>query len=69
LILHKGYLLDTSVVSALAPGREAFVPAPLADWLQANHKVLFLPSIAVAEMAQGINKLRRSAADLQLQTL
>ncbi len=59
-ILRKGYLLDTSVVSALAPGREAFVPAPLADWLQAHHKALFLPSIAIAEMAQGIAKLRRA---------
>ena len=60
LILTKGYLLDTSVVSALAPGREAFVPAPLAEWLQAHHKELYLPSIAVAEMAQGIGKLRRA---------
>ena len=60
LILHKGYLLDTSVVSALAPGREAFVPAPLADWLQAHHQALFLPCIAIAEMAQGIDKLRRA---------
>ena len=56
----KGYLLDTSVVSALAPGREAFVPGALADWLQAHHKALFLPSIAIAEMAQGIAKLRRA---------
>lgn len=58
--VHKGYLLDTSVVSALAPGREAFVPAPLAEWLQAHHQELFLPCIAVAEMAQGIGKLRRA---------
>jgi predicted nucleic acid-binding protein len=60
LILINGYLLDTSVVSVLAPGREAFVRAPLIDWLQAHHKELFLPSIAVAEMAQGIGKLRRA---------
>lgn len=58
--VHKGYLLDTSVVSALAPGREAFVPAALAEWLQAHHQELFLPAIAVAEMAQGIGKLRRA---------
>ena len=58
--MHKGYLLDTSVVSALAPGREAFVPAALAEWLQAHHQELFLPCIAVAEMAQGIGKLRRA---------
>ena len=64
LILTKGvvqgYLLDTSVVSVLAPGREAFVPTPLGEWLQAHHQELFLPAIAIAEMAQGIGKLRRA---------
>lgn len=58
--MFDGYLLDTSVVSLLARGREAFVPTPLGDWLQAHHKELFLPAIAVAEMAQGIGKLRRA---------
>ncbi len=58
--MHKGYLLDTSVVSALAPGREAFVPAALGAWLQTHHEALYLPSIAIAEMAQGIGKLRRA---------
>jgi len=58
--LYKGFLLDTSVVSVLAPGREAFVPQPLREWLQAHHKQLYLPCIAVAEMAQGIAKLRRA---------
>lgn len=58
--MHKGYLLDTSVVSVLAPGREAFVPTPFGQWLQAHHQALFLPSVAIAEMAQGIGKLRRA---------
>lgn len=58
--MFKGYLLDTSVVSVMAPGREAFAPTPLSAWLLAHHKELFLPSIAVAEMAQGIGKLRRA---------
>ena len=56
----KGYLLDTSVVSVLAPGRESSVPTPLGEWLQAHHKQLYLPCIAIAEMAQGIGKLRRA---------
>ena len=56
----KGYLLDTSVLSVLAPGRESFVPTPLSEWLQAHHKQLYLPCIAIAEMAQGIGKLRRA---------
>ncbi len=60
MILHNGYLLDTSVVSLLTPGREVFVATPLSAWLQAHHKALFLPAIAVAEMAQGIGKLRRA---------
>lgn len=47
-------------MSALAPGREAFVPGPFGQWLQANHQQLFLPALAVAEMAQGIGKLRRN---------
>ena len=58
--MHSGYLLDTSVISVLAPGREDLVPAPLRLWLQAHHERLFLPCIAVAEMAQGIGKLRRA---------
>ena len=48
------------MVSALAPGREAFVPTPLNEWLRAHHTKLFLPSIAIAEVAQGIGKLRRA---------
>lgn len=48
------------MVSALAPGREAFVHTPLREWLLVHHKELFLPAIAVAEMAQGISKLRRA---------
>lgn len=56
-----GFLLDTSVVSALAPGK-----APLAHdfavWLQRHSDRLFLPAIAVAEIQQGICKLRRQGA-------
>jgi predicted nucleic acid-binding protein len=58
--LTKGYLLDSSAMSLLAPGREAFVALPFREWLQAHHQALFLPAIAVAEMAQGIGKLRRA---------
>ena len=58
--MTKGYLLDTSVVSLLAPGHEALVASPLSAWLQAHHQALFLPAIAIAEMAQGIGTLRRA---------
>jgi len=66
---HKGYLLDTSVISALAPGREAYLPTTFGNWLQAHNAQLFLPSIAVAELAQGIGKLRRSGAVERAQRL
>ena len=59
-ILYNVYLLDTTVISILAPGRGNIVPTPLGEWLQVHHKELFLPAIAVAEMAQGIGKLRRA---------
>lgn len=67
--LYQGYLLDTSVVSALAPGREAYLPSVFGDWLQAHNAQLFLPAIAVAELAQGIRKLHRSGAMERAQRL
>lgn len=57
---RQSYLLDTSVISALAPGGENHLPARLADWLHLHDAQLFIPCIAVAEIAQGIGKLRRA---------
>ena len=56
---QQGFLLDTSVISALAPGRESDLPTGFAQWLHANNSRLFVPCIEVAELAQGIGKLRR----------
>ena len=67
--MSQGYLLDTSVVSALAPGREAYLSPGFVDWLQAHSTQLFLPAIAVAELAQGIAKLRRSGGMERAQRL
>jgi hypothetical protein len=55
-----GFLVDTNVLSAVAPrGR----PHPdLADWMDAHSSTLFLSSISVAEIAAGIAKLRREKA-------
>ena len=58
--MSSGYLLVTSVVSALAPGRESFVLTALGPWLREHHAALHLPAIAIAELAQGIAKLRRA---------
>lgn len=50
------------MLSLLAPGRVGFLSTPLNAWLQAHHQKLFLPAIAIAEIAQGISKLRRAGA-------
>lgn len=60
--MSGGYLLDTSVISALAPGREPHLTAPFADWLHAHDAQLFVPCITVAELAQDISKLRRAGS-------
>ncbi|MBU1361968.1 MAG: PIN domain-containing protein [Gammaproteobacteria bacterium] len=57
---HRGYLLDTSVISILAPGREPRWPVGMSNWLQARSDLLFLPGVAIAELTQGICKLRRA---------
>ena len=57
--MSSGYLLDTSVLSLLAPDR----PVPgvaLTDWLRAQADALNLSAITVAEIEQGICKLRRA---------
>ena len=57
--MSAGYLLDTSVLSMLAPGR----PAPgyeFSDWLRVHADSLYLSAVTVAEIEQGICKLRRA---------
>ena len=68
-VLFQGYLLDTSVVSALAPGRETYLPSTFANWLDLHDAQLFLPATAVAELAQGIAKLHRSGGVERAQRL
>jgi predicted nucleic acid-binding protein len=53
------YLLDTSVISAFAPGKPP-VPTDVGEWLISRTHELFLPSVAIAEIEQGICKLRRN---------
>ena len=57
----KGYLLDTSVVSAIAPGKPPLPPAFI-DWLRSRTDRLFLSSVVVAELEAGTAKLRRAGA-------
>ena len=65
-----GYLVDTNVVSAFAPGKPAVRPETAA-WFEAQTDRLFLSAIGVIEIEAGIAKLRRSgsarrAADLTI---
>jgi predicted nucleic acid-binding protein len=64
----KRYLLDTSVLSLLAPGRAGLPPA-LLDWFRAHGDQLFVSTITVAEIQQGISKLRRSGGEQRAELL
>ncbi len=57
--MSSGYLLDTSVLSLLAPGRAA-PDDSLSTWLHERSDRLFISAVTIAEIEQGICKLRRS---------
>ncbi|MFN3549223.1 MAG: type II toxin-antitoxin system VapC family toxin [Mesorhizobium sp.] len=57
----NGYLVDTSVLSALAPGRPEGVR--VRDWFFENGATVFISTMSVAEIAKGIAKLRRNGAN------
>ena len=57
--MSTGFLLDTSVLSLLAPDRLEPSPA-LATWLRKHIDVLYLSAVSVVEIEQGIAKLRRA---------
>ena len=52
--------MDTNVISAGAPSRPA--PADLVAWMDAHSAVLFLSAVMVAEIEDGIARLRREGA-------
>lgn len=57
--MSSGYLLDTSVLSLLAPGR----PSPneaFARWVRERNDALYLSAVTISEIEQGICKLRRA---------
>ena len=53
------YPVDTNALSSGAPGRREGAVA-LAEWLDARSDDLFLSTITVAEVGDGIARLRRS---------
>lgn len=64
----SGYLMDTSVVSAFAPGKPPLTPKADA-WFKANRSDLFLPSLAVQELRKGIAMLDRAGGRARAQSL
>jgi predicted nucleic acid-binding protein len=59
--VSRGYLLDTSVISRLAPDR-ASVDPKLSVWLRDRQERLYLSAITVAEIEMGVRKLQRAGA-------
>jgi toxin FitB len=54
------YLVDTNVISAPAPSRP--VSSALVAWMDTHSVSLFLSAVTVAEIEDGIAKLRREGA-------
>lgn len=55
----NGFLLDTSLLSAVAPDRPP-LPPQAAQWLRAEAARLYLPTLALQEIRKGIRKLHRA---------
>jgi predicted nucleic acid-binding protein len=66
--LTSGFLLDTSVLSLLAPGR----PEPddgLTTWLRENNDRIYISAVTMAEVEQSICKLRRAGGGERAEAL
>lgn len=63
-----GYLLDTSILSMLAPGRPDMT-AEFAAWLAARDQDLFVSAVSITELQQGVAKLSRTAAGNRARTM
>jgi len=62
------FLVDTNVISALAPAR-AERPETLLRWLERNSIRLFLSVVTSAEIRAGIAKARREGANRKAENL
>jgi toxin FitB len=56
------YLVDTNIVSVGSPVWEA-APSALVSWMEENSAGLYLSAVTIAEIEDGIAKLRREKAD------
>jgi predicted nucleic acid-binding protein len=57
----SGWLLDTDVLSAFAPGRPS-IPQATASWFDDRTEALYLSAITAAEIEAGIAKLFRAGS-------
>jgi toxin FitB len=57
----NGYLLDTNIVSAFAPGKQLVSPK-ITSWFEQQTERLFLSVVSVIEIEAGIRKLWRTGA-------
>lgn len=64
----SGWLLDTDILSAFAPGKPALRPET-ADWFHERSEELFLSAITAAEIEAGIAKLRRTGSERRVDEL
>ena len=63
-----GWLLDTDVLSAFAPGRHS-IPPDAAAWFDDRTDELYLSAITAAEIEASIAKLFRTGATRRAETL
>lgn len=64
----SGWLFDTNVLSAFAPGRRS-LSAEAIRWFEDRNDELFLSAIAVTEIDAGIAKLKRTGSSRRAEEL
>ncbi|MEO5759972.1 MAG: type II toxin-antitoxin system VapC family toxin [Mesorhizobium sp.] len=66
----SGYLVDTSILSAFAPGKPPLAE-DISTWIvtQGEKQMLFIPVVAIAEIEKGIRKLDRAGAKKRAESL
>jgi predicted nucleic acid-binding protein len=57
-----GWLLDTNILSAFAPGKPAIGPT-IAGWFNERSDELYLSAITAAEIEAGISKAHRTGSE------
>lgn len=62
------FLLDTNIISALAPHNVERYPG-LAEWIRRNNEVLFLSVVTASEVEAGIAKALRRGAHVKARRL